>query len=354
MTDDDARPSAAPHQEPAPHRPSRWRRIVRLLVGIYVLAIAGLWLWMTWQGDRDWAATLVLFGPRWLCALPLPVLAVLAAIYERRLLPPLAIAAVVILFGMMGFNVGWSKSASGGRTLRVLTCNVEKQAISPELLAIAIDNAQADVVALQEYFRGTPLIWPADWHVIERHEFILASRFPIVERDSMNRPGKPWVMAGVGYTLELPEGEVRLFNLHLESPREGLEAVLSRRQGIDFQRTGELTQVIERRAMESERVARWIAGQSGPKLVVGDFNMPPESVIFRRDWSGYADAFSRVGFGLGFTKNSEKDGWSYGARIDHLLVNDSWRVLRAWVGAHVGSDHLPLVAEVELTDPQAP
>lgn len=349
---DDALPAAAPHEPAAPQRPSRWRRALRLLVGIYVLAVAGLWAWMTWDGDHGWAATLVLFGPRWLCALPLPPLAALAAVYERKLLPPLAVAAVVILLGMMSFNVSLPTSARGGRTLRVLTCNVEKKAIRPELLAKAIDDAQADVVALQEFSRGTPLIWPADWYVIERHEFILASRFPIVERDSMARPGQPWELAGVGYTLKLPEGEAHVFNLHLESPRLGLEAVLSRRRGIDFGRTGELNRLIERRALESERVARWIAEQTGPKLIVGDFNMPPESVIFRRDWLGYADAFSRAGFGFGFTKNSEKDGWSYGARIDHILVNSPWRVLRAWVGGNVGSDHLPLAAEVELVEPK--
>jgi endonuclease/exonuclease/phosphatase (EEP) superfamily protein YafD len=349
---DDALPSHAPHEPAAPKWPSRWRRALPLLVGIYVVAIAGLWLWMTWDSDRGWAATLVLFGPRWLCALPLPLLATLAAVYERKLLPPLAIAAVVILLGIMGFNVGLPKSASGQRTLRILTCNVEKKAIRPELLAKVIDDVQADIVALQEFFRGTPLIWPADWHVIERHEFILASRFPIVERDSMARPGHPWELAGMGYTLTLPEGEVHVFNLHLESPRVGLEAVLSRRKGIDFGRTGELTRAIEKRALESERTARWIAEQPGPKLVVGDFNMPPESAIFRRDWSGYDDAFSRAGFGFGFTKNSEKDGWSYGARIDHILVNAPWRVLRARVCGNVGSDHLPLVAEAELAGPQ--
>jgi endonuclease/exonuclease/phosphatase (EEP) superfamily protein YafD len=346
-----APPPDAQQAQPAAPRPSRWRRALRLLVGLYVLSIVGLWLWMTLDGDRGWAATLVLYGPRWLCALPLPLLMVPALVSERKLLLPLGIAALVILLGLMGFNVGMPKTAGEGRLVRVMTCNVEKQAIRPELLAIAIDNAQADVVALQEYARGTTLLWPPDWHVIERHEFILASRFPIVEGDSVSRPGQPWELAAISYALSLPDGDVQFFNLHLESPRVGLEAVLSRRTGIDLGRTPELTQVIERRSFESKRVARWIDEMPGPKLIAGDFNMPPESVIFRRDWAGYTDAFSSTGFGLGFTKTSEKDGWSYGARIDHILVNDSWRVLRTWVGGNVGSDHWPLVAEIELLKP---
>ena len=80
-------------------------------------------------------------------------------------------------------------------------------------------------------------------------------------------------------------------------------------------------------------------------IVMGDFNMPVESTIYRRCWPRLADAFSTSGWGFGFTKTSEKRGWSYGARIDHVLFSPPWRCLRCWVGGEIGSDHLPLVAE---------
>jgi vancomycin resistance protein VanJ len=86
-------------------------------------------------------------------------------------------------------------------------------------------------------------------------------------------------------------------------------------------------------------------GDSAPD-VFGDFNMPLESAIFRRCWSPLADAFSTAGWGFGFTKTSEKRGWSYGARIDHVLFSPPWRCLRCWVAGDIGSDHLPLVAEL--------
>ena len=80
---------------------------------------------------------------------------------------------------------------------------------------------------------------------------------------------------------------------------------------------------------------------------MGDFNAPSESTVFRRCWSPWTDAFCAVGWGLGFTKNSEKAGWSYGSRIDHILASPQLRPVRCWVGADIGSDHLPLLAEFE-------
>ena len=78
-----------------------------------------------------------------------------------------------------------------------------------------------------------------------------------------------------------------------------------------------------------------------------DFNLPADSTIFRRYWGDFANAFFRVGWGFGFTKNSTEGGFSYGSRIDHVLYSPDLRCLRSWVGPDVGSDHLPLLAEFE-------
>src|SRR4051812_33715660 len=104
---------------------SGWRRLLVALVISYVVLVVAMWAWMRWDGDRSWLATLVLFGPRWLCALPLPLLGLPSAIWHRRLLLPLAMSAVVIVGPMMGFQVHWPARATGQATLRVMTCNVE-------------------------------------------------------------------------------------------------------------------------------------------------------------------------------------------------------------------------------------
>jgi len=328
-------------------RASRWQRLLGWIVIAYVASIVVLWAWMYRDGDRLWLATLVLFGPRWLCSLPLPFLALAAAVWRRRLLVPLAAAAIVIVFPMMGFQVHLSASAPARPALKVLTCNVEEKVFRPSSLAAVIAEEEPDVVALQEVREGTRFIWPPAWHVVERDEFILASRWPIAERQRVARPGRP-DFAAIRYTVQSPDREIQIFNLHLSTPRPGLEAVLSRKTLIDPSGAGQMEAVLRRRAAECAQTSDWIARFPGPKIVVGDFNMPSDSTLFRRCWSSsLTDAFSAVGWGFGFTKISEKGGWSYGARIDHVLFSTPWHCVRCWVGPDIGSDHLPLLAEFE-------
>jgi endonuclease/exonuclease/phosphatase (EEP) superfamily protein YafD len=196
---------------------------------------------------------------------------------------------------------------------------------------------------------GVPpsIAWPRGWHVVHQDEFLVASRFPVVAREGLPWLGIPGKLTAIRYTLQMPDGELQLFNLHLTSPRRGLEAVLDRNKGLDVSRAPTLEAGLQTRARASQLASDWIRAFPGPKIVAGDFNTPVESAIFRQNWSWMDNAFSSAGFGFGFTKITEKRGWSFGARIDHVLYTPPWRCVRAWVGPDVGSDHLPLVAEFD-------
>ncbi len=322
------------------------RRFLRVFVAIYGALIVGLWGWMVGDGDRGWLSTLILFGPRWICTLPLPLLAVAALAVDRRTLWVLGTVAVVSVFPIMGFRVHLLPNAGGRPTLRVLTCNVEKDVFDPRALFSLIEQQQPDVVAVQEVSSAMKFIWPPGWHVVNRDEFTVASRWPVAEREHLRRPLRNDFCA-VRFTVELQNREIQMFNLHLQSPRPGLEAVLNRKTGLSIAGAGRLKDVLQIRAAESSLAGRWIEGFPGPAIVVGDFNMPIESTIYRGCWSWLTDAFSTAGWGFGFTKISEKRGWSYGARIDHVLFGPPWRCLGCWVGSEIGSDHLPLLAELQ-------
>jgi endonuclease/exonuclease/phosphatase (EEP) superfamily protein YafD len=85
-------------------------------------------------------------------------------------------------------------------------------------------------------------------------------------------------------------------------------------------------------------------GRDGAALLIaGDFNLPPESAIFRASWGGYTDAFPAAGCGYGYTKFTR---W-WGARIDHVLAGAGWQVRDCTVGPDVGSDHRPVLATLE-------
>lgn len=334
-------------QAVAPSKHSIGQLVLAAIVVGYLLTIVWLWIWMVTWGDRTWLATLFLFGPRWLCAMPWPALALAAGLWKRWLLAPLAVTGWIILFPIMGFEIHLPRIAGAGVPLRVMTCNVDERRFSVADLAELIVNEQPDVVALQEVRERTPFVWPADWHVIEQDEFILASRWPIAMRERLTHDEGRLDLVAIRFTVQLPDREVQVFNTHLTSPRAGIEAVLNSNTIVDTSQAVKLTEMLAWRAKQSRRTADWIASFAGPKIVLGDFNTPVESAIFRRDWSWLTDSFDSTGLGFGFTKRSEAFGISYGSRIDHVLADDSWRVRRCWVGADVGSDHWPLLAELE-------
>ena len=61
-------------------------------------------------------------------------------------------------------------------------------------------------------------------------------------------------------------------------------------------------------------------------LVLGDFNMPPDSAIYRRCWSDFSNAFDSAGFGFGSTHFTHRTA----VRIDHVLAGPGWR-FRRWL-----------------------
>jgi endonuclease/exonuclease/phosphatase (EEP) superfamily protein YafD len=337
--------SGNPQQAPvAPRR--RARLVLAVLVVAYAATIVALTIWLHAAADRSWLATILLFGPRWLCALPLLVLVPLAAWLWPRLLVVLAATGLVILVPLLGFRLHLSSAGQPAR-LRVMTCNVNRFNYSGQAMRSLIATERPDLVALQEVVGRPPAIWPRGWHVVQNDEYVVASRFPVVEREHTYRLVHPGKIAALRYTIDTPDGEVQLFNLHLPTPREGLEAVLDRRKLIDSKKIPQLEASLEMRRRDSQKVSDWIASFPGPKIVVGDFNTPVESALFRRYWLGLSNAFSTAGFGFGFTKITEKHGWSYGARIDHVLYSPPWNCTRAWVAGDVGSDHLPLLANFD-------
>ena len=85
-----------------------------------------------------------------------------------------------------------------------------------------------DVVVLQESGRQLPEATPG-WYSSTEGGAAVLSRFPILGVAARDR-SDVWRMAGSGvmvrYTLDTPLGRVDLTNVHLETPREGLESIL--------------------------------------------------------------------------------------------------------------------------------
>lgn len=96
--------------------------------------------------------------------------------------------------------------------------------------------------------------------------------------------------------------------------------------------------------------ANWASGRSDPRFVVGDFNATPWSWPFRNLLDEADLHNSQNGFGLhpSFPTTSNV---LMRVPIDHLVHSDHFVVRDRRLGPDLGSDHFPLIVDLELTPP---
>lgn len=109
----------------------------------------------------------------------------------------------------------------------------------------------------------------------------------------------------------------------------------------------------ERAALRDAQLAfaaDWAQSRSGPYIVVGDFNATTWSWPFRNLLSMGDLRNSQVGFGVqpSFAATSNP---LFRVPIDHLVHSDQLRVRERWLGPPMGSDHFPLLVDLELVSP---
>jgi vancomycin resistance protein VanJ len=322
-------------------------------VGLYLLGLLGVTMLIHVWADTWWVATLVLFGPRWIWAAPLALLVLPSLVLRRRLLVPLGAAALLVVGPVMGFELpALSTLAEGGerRDLRVMTYNLGSGKVRLETLMDLLQEIAPDIAVFQEcnLVVDPPWIRSKGWNADMVWGSCVVSRYPIRKVD-VRDPKDVWEMNGSGvivrYEIETAERVVHIVNVHLATVREGLSEAMRRA----WKAAPTLEANIQQRAFESGLARAWAARAEGlgsgslvPLLVMGDFNMPVESAIYRRFWSSFTNAFSEVGFGFGMTKKTK---W-HGIRIDHVLLGPGWACQRAWVGPGIGGDHRPMIADL--------
>ena len=169
-----------------------------------------------------------------------------------------------------------------------------------------------------------------------RHELFVASRYPLLEVED-------WPLDDTRHCLtclvDVDGYLVRLVNLHIEPP------FMPDRLGAG--KPGLLAQLIERsqvRRRQARGLRRLLASISGPCIVAGDFNSPPDSVVCRSVPTSYRDTFAVRGHGFGYTFPEPLPLW----RLDYLLVQGPLRVLSHRTVPSKASDHLPIVSELAL------
>ena len=321
--------------------PMEWGALLWLAIVVLVTLV------LHTVADAWWPGTILLFLGRWPWLLPAAPLLLLALGLRQWRAVMLTLATVVIaLFGIMEFSLGTGRFFAGASDdesrVRVITFNMHGDESAPMLPALIL-GWEPDILAIQECGANVrEALRTVPNYQADVGSNCMLTKYAIVRIDSLRRDafeaadGAGWVKR---YRLKAPHGEFDFTNMHLDTPRKGFEELMDARANA----IGAMRGKTEIRDLESKLARRWVDQGPGPRLVAGDFNMPTESAIYRRHWSDLQHGFETVGFGFGYTRLA---GWIR-LRIDHVLADDGWVVKTARVLPDYGSDHLPMMVEVE-------
>lgn len=286
----------------------------------------------------------LLFGPRWsIFIILIPVIALnFCLINKHKKIVGLSVLYLVFFYLNLELPVTKVFVASDEANLRVMTSNlggIGKQQNNYKLLS-QIKYSRAEILAFQEVSAlDAKKNIPDKWNVECILATCIASPYVITPINSNHRRFLGgWGNIGALFMVDVKGISVFVLNIHLETPRKGIED--SQLSKLDF---SPVYDNANNRYIEANLVKDWVHDKS-PLIILGDFNMPVESSIYRMFFSDYKNAFNEAGLGLGYTKYTK----FIGVRIDHILVDNHFRVINSWVGENIGSDHRAVFADLKF------
>jgi endonuclease/exonuclease/phosphatase (EEP) superfamily protein YafD len=216
---------------------------------------------------------------------------------------------------------------------RLLTFNTWFRNDDLARIANFLEHSRADVIVLQEVDLArlselTGMMRSYPHHVATpkvRRGLVIFSRTPLTDIEHFEIPAR--VTRITRAKVHWNGAGIAIVGAHLRWPIS---------PGKARQRAWEL-------GMIAERVRR----ETGPVLVAGDFNLTPWSGFFARfvEQSGLADC----AFGQGLLATWPSQVLPLRIRIDHCFASSHWKVRNVDVGQKLGSDHLPVTVDLELT-----
>jgi endonuclease/exonuclease/phosphatase family metal-dependent hydrolase len=252
------------------------------------------------------------------------------------------------------------------RTVRALTFNIRHGVgldgvHDLDRVARAIEGAAADLVALQEVDRHlsprSGYLDQAEW-LARRLDMDMAYG-PVVDLGPPSSPATPTEAPAGG-----PDGARRQYgiallsraplrdprNLLLTRPRGGEQrGLLGAVAAVDGRAVRVFCTHLQHRSRterlaQAAQIAESLVGGRGPVVLMGDLNARPGDPEIAPLTEVLDDAWAVAGDGAGFTF----DAATPHARIDYILTSADLAARSAAVLQTDASDHLPVVADLEL------
>jgi endonuclease/exonuclease/phosphatase family metal-dependent hydrolase len=251
----------------------------------------------------------------------------------------LAILTILLVFAPDSF----------ARTIRVMTYNIHvgigmDKKLDLQRIAGVINQERPDLVGLQEVDRGVQRTQRID----EIAELAKLTRLDYAFAFNLAYQGGQY---GVAILSRFPirATEHLLYKNLREAERRGFIRAEVKIDGrvVHFVTTHLDYQHDDGRLFEAQQMLAGLSKVNGPLIVVGDFNDLPTGQTYQLMRDSFADAWiDGRGTGEGLSYPADKPA----KRIDFIFTRsiDRIRTKRAWIVQTPASDHIPVVAELEI------
>src|SRR5256714_2580460 len=239
--------------------------------------------------------------------------------------------------------------STNAKTIRVMTYNIhvgvgmDKKLDLPRIASV-INQQHPDLVGLQEVDRGVE----RTQHIDEIAELAKLTKMDYAFAFNLKYQGGQY---GVAILSRFPirATDHRLYKNLREAERRGFIRAEVKIDGrvVNFVTTHLDYQYEDGRVFETQQLLDGLKEVKGPLIIVGDFNDVPAGGAYKLVRELFADAWIESG--------SSDQEFSYPAdkpakRIDYILSRrtDLIRTKKAWTVSTLASDHVPVVADLEI------
>ena len=266
---------------------------------------------------------------------------------NRRLLFTTLLGLIaLLLFGVS--NAGPVPAATATKkTLRIMTYNIHvgvgmDKKLNLERIAEVINRERPDLVGLQEVDRGVKRTEGKD----QIAELAKLTRMDFSFAHNLDYQGGQYGVAILSRFL-IQHADHQKYENRRETERRGMLRVEVEVDGkkLNFVTTHLDYQYEDGRLFETEQLLRLVDGVAGPLIIAGDFNDEPKGSAYKLMRSKFDDAWA----------GNKTEGFTYPAdkaakRIDYIFyrASDRVRVKKVWIVNTLASDHLPVMAELEI------
>lgn len=284
--------------------------------------------------------TLLDFAPRWLVFLPGTL--VLLPWFKPKKWSLFFLVTLLNIFWVLDVQLNiWPSSSPNQVVYRFATFNAGSGMAKPEDILQWYQQQRLDALLLQESApRALQQALP-DWLQLDCHsQLCLLTHHSLTPVRQLNRrPLHGYGYYASHYELTVDGTRFQLINVHLNTPRHGLELLAAPRS--NYRR---FMRFHEDKTLESMIASQLVQPDTNKVIIGGDFNLTQQSRIYRQYWQRWDNSFQRKGLGLGHTKHTRL----LGARIDHILISNDLLVISSQTHPAMGSDHKPVMIEVSI------